>query len=303
MAEAVVPDSLVLDWRRDGGESAYFGSILFGPDSLIWVGDLGTHSIRRFGPDGEEEEATTGFSFPYLTGQTTDTIAVYDAGSNRLVSIEEPDRGIDLPPLNGEAASLSRQIVLMGGAVYVKDARPPVAVVRKLAATGWVERTDTLPGPSWHHFGVLRTWLGKIVSASSYRPVLYTLDPSGGLDSLRLQGFDSPMLARIRAFSIGDVKEPPLVISGVYGTSEGLYLINVRPGVIRIDVFDTDGKIERILQYEEPEPTTFTPFDLIVRNEGDSTRAYVASVSTVYGPLSLEYASHLDRFSFPSTGR
>lgn len=303
IAQTVDVEPLVLDWRVDGGESAYLASLVFGPDSLLWTGDLGNHAVRRFSLDGEELESRKGFSFPYLVAGPSDALVVYEAGSNRLVSVDDTSRGIDLPSLTGEAASLSRQVATVNGVTYVKDARPPVAIIRRLSTAGKEEATTRLPGPSWHHFGVLRPWLDRVVSASSYRPVIYLLDPSGRLDSLRLQGFDSPMLARIRAFSEGAVDEPPLVISGVYGTHDALYVLNVRPGTIRIDVFDRTGRLLRILQREEPEPTSFTPVDLVVRADGDSTRAYVASVSTVYGPLSLEYASHLDGFSFGAAPR
>jgi hypothetical protein len=130
---------------------------------------------------------------------------------------------------------------------------------------------------------------------------VYTFDPANGLDSIRLSGFDSPMLARGRAYALGSVEEPPLMISGVHVMHDHLYLINVRPGILRLDVYDPNGRLVRVLQFEEPEPSGFTPIDLVVWSESASTYAIVASVSSAYGPLSLRYASRLDRFSFPSS--
>ncbi|HLE57037.1 MAG TPA: hypothetical protein VJB15_08140, partial [Rhodothermia bacterium] len=110
----------------------------------------------------------------------------------------------------------------------------------------------------------------------------------------------SPMLARGRAYSLGSIDEPPLMISGVHVAQDDLYVINVRPGILRLDVFDPNGRLVRVLQFEEPEPSGFTPVDLVVGSQGDSSYVIVASVSSVYGPLSLRYASRLDRFEFPS---
>lgn len=299
IAQSVVVETLVLNYRLDAGEDAYFSTILLGPDTTLWLGDLGRHAIRRFTYAGDELESIDGFSFPYLIALAGDTATVYDAGLNRVVTVGDSPVGLDLPPVDGEQTALSRQVSVADGAVYVKDAGKPSAALYRIESRS-NELLAALPGPSWHHHGVLRSWQGKVLSVSSYRPIVYTFDPDVGLDSMRLQGFDSPMLARVRAYTLGSIKELPLMISGVFGSADELYVINVRPGILRLDVFDSSARLTRVLQFEEPQPTGFTPVDLVVRSEGDSTYAFVASVSTVYGPLSLRYASQLDRFAFPS---
>jgi hypothetical protein len=300
IAASVPVEALALDWRTNGGESAYFSSILLGPDTTIWTGDLGRQSVRRFKLDGSELPATGGFTYPYLSGLRGRDVAVFDAGSNRVIFVNDPTSGVDLPATGEESAALSRQVALLDNVVYLKDAQPGQTTIYRLnTAGGDHEVLATLPGPVWHHFGVLRPWRGKLVSVSSYRPTLQTVE-EGRIDSLHLDGFDSPMLARVRSYTLGEIDEPPLIISGVYGVGDNLYVLNLRPGYVRIDVFNADARLTRILQYESPEPTGFTPVDLVVTTDADTSRAFVASVNTVYGSLSLEYASRLDRFSFPT---
>ena len=301
IAQAISPDTLILNYRMDGGEDSYFSSILFGSDTVVWVSDLGRHSIRRFTLGGAELDPITGFAFPYLVGERSDTVAVYDAGLNRLVSVFDTAFSLALPQVVSETAALARQVSILDGVAYLKDAAGPGAVLYRLTGPS-VETVTALPGATWRHHGVLKPWRGKLASFSSYRPIVYTFDPTSGLDSMRLTGFDSPMLARGRAYSLGSIDEPPLMISGVHVAQDYLYVINVRPGILRLDVFDPNGRLVRVLQFEEPEPSGFTPVDLVVGSEGDSSYVIVASVSSVYGPLSLRYASRLDRFGFPSSG-
>ena len=111
------------------------------------------------------------------------------------------------------------------------------------------------------------------------------------------------MLARSRAYGLGTIDEPPLMISGLYALEDHLYVLNVRPGILRIDIFDRSGRIVKTLQREEPEPTAYTAIDLSIQLRGDSTRAYVASVNTVYGSLSLQYISRVEAFTFKSPDR
>lgn len=296
-------ETLRLEGRYDGGEGSYFGSVQIGPDSLVWVGDLGRHQIRRFSLDGNEGTPLSGFSFPYLSGEIGEHAAVFDAGRNRVTAARDTSFVVNLPERptgDSESTGLTRQVATLEGGVYVKDSDPPHARIERRNIRGGAHEILDLPGPAWHHRGVLYAWMDRLVDVSSYRPVVYLIDAAGSIDSLQLHGFDSPMLARIRAYSTGEVDEPPLIISGVYGDEENLYVLNLRPGYVRIDVFDVEGRLRRILQHEEPEPTGFTPLGLVVRSAADATEAYVVSVNTVYGTLSLNYASRLDHYVFPN---
>jgi len=302
LASTVQVETLLLDGRYDGGEGSYYGSVQLGPDSLLWIGDLGRGAIRRFRFDGSEESPLSGFSFPYLSGEIGEHAAVFDAGRNRVTAARDTSFVVDLPERradNSKSTGLTRQVATLEGGVYIKDSDPPRARLERRDIRGGAPEILDLPGPAWHHRGMLYAWKDRLIDVSSYRPVVYVIDGAGAIDSLQLNGFDSPMLARIRAYSRGAFDEPPLVISGVYGDDESLYVLNLRPGYVRIDVFDTGGRLRRILQHEEPEPTAFTPLGLIVRSQGDTLEAYVVSVNTVYGSLSLTYASRLDRFVFP----
>ena len=109
-----------------------------------------------------------------------------------------------------------------------------------------------------------------LLSVRGYQPMVVRMSPGGVIDSLRLNGFDSPMLARMRSHQLGLAYSPPLLISSV-ALSEGRYfVVNVRPGWLRVDVYDRTGQIEAILT--EPTPSydkSFYPTDIAVRRDRD----------------------------------
>ena len=68
---------------------------------------------------------------------------------------------------------------------------------------------------------------------------------------------------------LGEVADPPLMISSFSTVGERLFVLNVRPGILRIDEYDTTGTLKQAFQREAPEPESFTPVDLLVLPDAD----------------------------------
>lgn len=291
--------ALELVERIQPDRPAFFASMMLGPDSLIWIGDLSTGSIRRFALDLEERAPVTSarIQFPYVAGRSTGSTYVYDVGTEALLRIDDDQITAEWPlPARAGGAHLSRYAWVLDGYVFVKDTGSGERATIAVSHPGESPVRVQLPGASWRYHGVLRPWNGRMAGTSSFRPVLYFFNRAGEIDSLRLSGFDSPMLARRRAFALGEVTEPPLMISSISGIDDRLFVLNVRPGVLRIDEYDANGMLQRAYERVSPEPDAFTPMDLlVVSGSGDSLAFYVASNWADYEAISLEYRSRIDR--------
>jgi len=141
--------------------------------------------------------------------------------------------------------------------------------VAHLDEHGGIITRVSLPGPYWRHAGLLRVWGDSLLSLSGFRPILDVLptDLSIPLDSLPLVGFDSPMLARSLTFLHGETHEPPLLSTSATPVGDWLFVLNLRVGWLRIDVYDRAGRLQHILVQEDPGfNTEFYPMDLAVRS-------------------------------------
>jgi len=115
-------------------------------------------------------------------------------------------------------------------------------------------------------------------------------------DSLRLFGFDSPMLARMRQFMLGDTHAPPMLSVSAAVTEDRFYVINMRPGWLRLDVYDRSGTLQYILT--EPRPAfnkDYYPTDIAVRERDDGTVIIAIAV--------LEPEPGIDVYAWPGSGR
>jgi hypothetical protein len=304
IAEEIEPLALEIVFRLEPDSAAYFGSIQRGPDSLIWIGDLYAEKIHRFTESGDWRPAIRSpeLKYPYLSGGDADTVYVYEASDETLLGIhQETVVRHETLPVRVSAMNLSRSVLVFGGALYVKDTGSlegaTLAISSSPGRSAGLVRVR-LPGPSWHYHGIMRPWLGQAAAASGYQPQIYLFSPSAGTDSLRLRGFDSPMLARSRAFALGEVEEPPLMISSISPVDSSLYVLNVRPGVVRIDEYDVKGLLTRVFEWSAPEPESFTPVDMLVTTDEEGLPMFfVVSTATDYGALSLQYRSRFDRFA------
>jgi hypothetical protein len=304
LAADIESTPLRIDFRLEPDTASYFASMQLGPDSTVWIGNLASGSIDRFTLAGQPLESIrhTEMTYPYLSGAVDSTVYVYDAGSERLITVNHGvvDDVRDLPVRAG-AMNLARSIAVFGNHVYVKDTgrgdAATLTVLTRSDPTSLPNRTR-LRGEAWRYHGVMRPWNGRITGSSAFQPVLYMFQPSWPVDSLRLKGFDSPMLARSRAFALGDVSDPPLMISAFSASGANLFVLNVRPGTIRIDEYDAKGVLQRIFEWIAPEPEAFTPVDLLtIKQPAEDPVFFVVSTAAEYGALSLDYRSRFDRLT------
>ena len=191
-----------------------------------------------------------GFRFPYPAGRRGDTLALLEREGPKLAWVDVPSGRllgrVDLPEVQNAAAWFAE------GALYLKSTdEDEGARLQRLTLDGTPRASYSLSGPWWRHLGYLRAWGDSLVSLSGYRPVVDRLAlgaPDGtAADSLYLMGFDSPQLERSRQFAVGAVDEPPLLSSAAVALGPHLYVLNLRTGGLRIDVFGPDGRIVRAL--------------------------------------------------------
>lgn len=275
MAEQTSVDTLRLAWEARTTEAvplAYPRTVLFGEDGTVYVGDAERNSLFAFGTDGRyrEEIAPEQLDVPYLAGHQGDTLVVFSAGAGRFDFVADGDivQSADV------GADPARQTLQYGaywkGNLYYKavgeDAEGYIA---RLDARGEVAERAVLPGPYWRHAGFLRAWGDSLLSLSGYRPVIDVATEEGDalrLDTLALTGFDSPMLARSRLFTLGEVYDPPLLTASAAAAGDRLFVLNMRPGWLRVDVYNRHGRLQNVLVQENPLiDKNFYPTDIAAR--------------------------------------
>ena len=78
------------------------------------------------------------------------------------------------------------------------------------------------------------------------------------------------MLSRTRQFMLKDLTQPPLLTSAASAVGDRLFVLNLRPGWLRVDVYDESGKLKNILTQPTPSfNSEYFPTDLAVRQIGD----------------------------------
>jgi len=287
VAQSVPTDSLRSVGATGGTEAhplAYPRTVRF-VEGTVAVSDAERNSLFRFGPDGtfRREVADEAFAVPYLIGHRGDTLAVFNAEADRIDFVAEgrrlADRAIAYDRPSREALVY---LLATDANLYAKVVGQEVgAHVTRLDATGAVEAQVELGGPYWRRAGFLRAWGDSLVSLSGYRPVVHRLPRAfadgARADSLSLVGFDSPMLERSFAYAQGDVTKPPLLTPAAAAVGDRLFVLNLRPGWVQIDVYDRDGRLQRrLVEPHSGGNRGFYPLDLDVRRTDAGYRFAVA---------------------------
>ena len=263
VAEAFPVDTLEVLPAPELAGLEYPRTLAYGPDGALWLTDTGENSLIRWTREGEPERLEMdSLQYPYLAGFRDGRPVVFSPFASRLSAVGGAwgmNTPQDLPN------SVLQYAVVSDSAVWMKVAGDgyPSHLIRYAGDGTELDRV-ALPPPFWRWAGALRLREDRLVSLSGYRPQIYTFD-DGRIDSVRLSGFDSPMLARSRGFLIGEISQPPLLTPSAAWLGDSLYVLNIRPGWLRVDVFDADLTLTRILV--EPDPAfgkEFYPTDLAV---------------------------------------
>lgn len=273
IAEALPIDTLALRWQvlsSDEEPLAYPRTIRFAENGDVYVSDVERNSVFVFAEDGafREEITSEAFAFPYLAGWRGDSLLVFNPMDLRIdwVSQGTVVQTTPLPDDLDEGGRLAYATAAPDGFYFKGLKEDAASFVAKVKDDGTEEARQVLGGPVWRYAGLLKRWNDRMISLSGYRPLLDMWEPNGSLDSLHLVGFDSPMLARSRAFMIGAIDEAPLLSSSAAPVDSLLFVLNMRPGWLHIDAFDWAGELQHRLT--EPNPvfnTEFYPIDVAVR--------------------------------------
>ncbi len=289
-ARGVPVDTLSQAWQALGPGAAplqFPRTVRFLPGGGVVASDAERGALYRFTPGGRHVQnlADEAFDVPYLAATRGDTLVVFQAGANRIdfvvgdrlvdgasVDVRRPEEGA----LTYVAASDTALFVKMLGEA------PSARYIDRLGPDGAPAARAPLRGPSWRQAGGLRVWGDTLVSLAGFRPVLRTLPvdfaDEAAPDSTYLVGFDSPMLSRSRAYAEGDASKPPLLTASAAPHGDRLFVLNMRPGWLQIDVFGRDGRIERVLTAaDSTQVSNYYPRDLAVRR--DTTGAYQFAVA------------------------
>ncbi|MFB6249218.1 MAG: hypothetical protein ABEL97_11685 [Salinibacter sp.] len=259
---------------------AYPRTVRFVEGGVV-VSDAERNSLFRFGPDGafRREVTSEAFAVPYLIGHRADTLVVFNAEANRV------DFVVDGRRLAGRAVSYDRPtrealvyMLATDAHLYAKVVGQEVgAHVARLDSTGAVVARAELGGPYWRRAGFLRAWGDSLVSLSGYRPVVHRLPRAfadgARADSLALVGFDSPMLERSYAYATGNATKPPLLTASAAAVGNSLFVLNLRPGWVQIDIYNQRGRLQRrLVEAHSGGDRGFYPLDLDVKRTGAGYR-------------------------------
>ena len=253
---------------------AYPRTVRFWQNGQVAASDAKRNSLFLFGRDGtfQRELADSAFAVPYLIGVRSDTLAVFNAETDRIDFVTRegraPNRSLtyDRPAPETLVYMLATDTTLYAKAV----GRDTGASLARLDETGTPVARVELGGAYWRHAGFLRAWDDHLLSLSGFRPTVRRLplafSDSVQPDSLSLVGFDSPMLERSYAYSEGDVSNPPLLTASAAPAGDTLFVLNLRPGWVQIDAYDRQGRLQRrLVEPHGPGDSNFYPVDLDAR--------------------------------------
>jgi len=281
VAQNTPADTLDSMWTTTGTKAhplKHPRTVRFADNGDLVVSDVERNSLFRFAAEGGlvGELGDGGFSTPYLIGTRHDTLVVFNAGTNRI------DFVVDGRRIAGRSVTYERPapetlvyMLATDSTMYAKVVgRQTESFIARLNDRATPMARAPLTGPHWQYAGFLRAWGDTVVSLSGFRPAVNLLprDFRDGTppDSLSLVGFDSPMLERRYAFGQGDATEAPLLTPAAAPLGDLLFVLNLRPGWVQIDVYDRRGRLQhRLVERHEGGSPNFYPLDLDVRRADD----------------------------------
>lgn len=267
--------NLVFDTSSDPAVFALPRTLTFADDGDLVVSDAKANQLVRLSAEGvvaaryDLGSGAAPGGIPYIVGSSADTVYIFSAGDNTITGLVAGRRVRHFALDRADAARQLRYVAVDSTGVWVKSVDPDSgSTAVRYRWDGTRTAATTLRGPYWVHAGILRASGDSVLSIRGYMPIVNVIDSAGQIDSVRLRGFDSPMLARMRSFVLGNTESPPLLIPSAAYDGERFYVINARPGWLRIDVYDASMSLEAILV--EPNPgfnKSFYPTDIAVRSE------------------------------------
>jgi len=257
-------------------------TILFTGDGGLIISDSRSNMLFRLAPDGTiSEETLMAGSIPYLAGVFGDSVWVFGPVNRNmhLLKAEGVIDSLDLDLGSGNERSLTWAVRTDSGFVSKVLDDDSGNYLGLHNETGELIRTVPLDGPSWRYAGLLRYHQGSVYSLVGYLP---WVDIWNGieLDSMRLKGFDSPMLARSFQFQVGNTNQPPLLTASSAFAGDWMFVLNMRPGWLNIDVYDLEGTLKYIITQPDPSfSKEFYPTDLAVRQTALGTFELAVTVT------------------------
>lgn len=270
MAASMPVDTLEIRFAREYDRNDFRSprTIMMDEAGRLFVSDTQTHTIHRISPDGDiDASVKLAESIPYLAGQRGDTTWVFAPLEGRvytLVDLVQRD-SVDLDLGAGDERSMRWVLKTDSGFVSkVLDDSDGNRIAFHNGA-GAIEHRVELSSASWRYAGFLRERGDHVLSLSGFLPYVFPISEKK-VDSLRLTGFDSPMLARTLQFERGTTDQPPLLSGSAAVAGDWLFVLNMRPGWLHIDVFNRNGELAYVLT--EPDPAfnkEYYPTDISAR--------------------------------------
>lgn len=277
LAETIAVDTLQIVWQS--GDFAFPRTLGWGPDGALWVVDAERAQAMAFDSSGTITRLTeTDLEAPYIAGFRDDSLVLFQP-SPALFAVYGPGgaapRRLDVPNLPDDRAMLRYGSVWGDGFVFkgLSETTPPFLLTTD--ARGGSSQRYALPGPFWRYAGLMKpTANGDLLSLAGFRPVVDRLartslvDTTATPDTLRFDGFSAPIpiMARARRFVQGEDEEPPLLTASADQAGDLLFVLNMRPGWLRIDAYDASGRLRHVFNESNPQAgKNFYPRDIAVR--------------------------------------
>ena len=277
LAGAIAVDTLDVVWETAGPEALPFEyprTVLFDDAGVLHVSDAEANAVHAFDAQGQPlyQVRDDDFPIPFLAGAAGDTVAIFSPTLRAVRLLVDQQVIATIPtPSDLPEKQLLQYAAYGSGGLYVKILGEAYEnFIGRLDASGAIQERWPLEGPIWRYSGKLVATEDTLLSACGYRPVLDRIPPLAARDTLALVGFDSPMLARSRSFLLGDLYDPPLLTPSMAVAGDRIFVLNIRPGWLLIDVYDLAGRLQRRLVQQAPVfAQSFYPVDLAAHPNGD----------------------------------